>query len=65
MFNQYFMDKLLLAYFHKCPPYYDARIGNHVYRLMKYAGFAGFGFAYWALGNPAMFSNYVVPKTVM
>ena len=59
------MDKLLLAYFHRAPPHYDARIGNHVSRLMKYAGLAGLAFAYWALGNPAMFNNYVVHKGVM
>ena len=56
------MDKLLLAYFNKAPPQYDARIGEHVFRIMKYARYFGLAFAFWALGNPAMMSNLVSMK---
>jgi hypothetical protein len=59
MLNQYLMDKVSLAYFYKAPPHYDARIGNQVFKLMVGAPFCGLTFTYWALGNPAMFSNIV------
>ena len=58
------MDKILLAYFYKAPPQYDARIGEQAYKILKCAPLVGFGFAYWAFSNPAMMSNYVHIKQV-
>jgi len=58
----YFIDKLLVAYYHRKPPMYDDTLNKTSVHFMKWGAFIYLAIAYWMVSNRQMFGNDLTPK---
>ena len=52
IFNMYVTERLLLAYYYRQPPLYDAQLHTDALNLLKVPPYLMFLFGYWAMSNP-------------
>ena len=56
--NNYFTERILLAYYYKQPPLLDNKLNTRALLFLRYAGpMMMLSMAYWYLGNRQMFYN--------
>lgn len=64
LINNYFVERVLLAYYYKLPPVLDNIIDKECLKLLRFAPIPMLLNAYWALGNRQMFFNEYTFKLV-
>lgn len=57
VFNNFLVERLLLAWYYKQPPLFDNRLNDRGLEALMYAPFFMLANAYWVLGNRQMFNN--------
>lgn len=61
IFNNYFVERLCLAYYYKQPPMLDNSLNQQALNTLQQAPLLMLFFAYWYLGNRQMFFNETKP----
>ena len=62
IFNNFVVERVLLARYYKQPPLYDYRLNNHALNALLYAPLLMLANGYWVLGNRQMFFNEYYSK---
>lgn len=57
IFNIYFVEKMLFAWFYKQPPLFDNKLNERALDILKLSPIVFLASAYWLLGNRQMFFN--------
>ena len=55
--NNYFTERILLAYYYRTPPMFDNKLDRAALRLLRFAPIFGLLMSYWYLGNRQIFFN--------
>lgn len=65
MLSTYITDRFAVCYFYREPPQYDERITLKMLKYIKFCVVCSLPFAYWQLGNRAIFENKNVHELVV
>ena len=58
---QYYLDRVMVAYFHSQPPLIGIDMSVVTFRLLEWGSLLYLPMSYWMLSNPQIFSNKVSP----